>query len=129
MMFPVIEEKRLKIYRLGYRQLLSLVKGRRLADCSVLEWPVTTSIPDGATVHHVYEDFACRCFNVVVSHESFPELAEFAEIPMVEGGLSFEMHAMRVVGDAAMADMEHLTTEQLQYVRDEAIRLLSQRTL
>lgn len=128
MMLPVIEKNRLKIYRLGYLELLTAVQMRGVRD-GYLQWPVVSGIPEDAKVHHVFHDPNSRCYNVVVSHESFPEVAEFAEIPCVDDSLCFQMQVLKVIGDAAMADMGCLTTEQLQYIRDEAIRLLSQRTL
>lgn len=127
-MIPVIEERRLKVYYLSYRHLLSILHDP-LKDATVLQWPVLEGQPEGSIVHHVFQDPTRRCFGVVVAHESFPEIADCAELPRADTEMSMQIRALKIVGNAVCADMDHLTTEQLQHVRDESVRLLSQRTL
>lgn len=127
-MLPVIEESRLRVYYLSYRHLLSILHDP-FKNSTVLQWPVIEGPPEGSIVHHVFQDPIRRGFGVVVTHESFPEVDDSAELPRADTEMSMQIRALKIVGNAVYADMDHLTTEQLQHVRDESIRLLSQRTL
>ena len=92
------EERRLRVYYLGHRHLLEFLRVKLTPD-NWLQWPVVEGPPEGSVVHQVFHDPTRMAFGVIVSHESFPEIADSAEIPRSRDSLSIMMRAIKLVGD------------------------------
>lgn len=54
--------------------------------------PKPLNIPDGAKVCSVQSNYAANCFDFVVEHETFAEVSECVELPVVR----MELHLFHV---------------------------------
>lgn len=73
----------MKMFALNPNMLLAVVSSlhRRIEN---LEVPMLHGIPDGAEVVDVQYDFMRRSFMVIVSHDSFDEVADGEQIPFAD---------------------------------------------
>ena len=97
----MLEERRLRVYYLSQKYLLEFLRVK-LAPDNWLQWPVVEGPPEGSIVHHVFHDPTRMAFGVVVSHESFPEIADSAEIPRSRDSLSIMMRAIKIVDNTGI---------------------------
>lgn len=69
-----MEETRAMVYRVGVRRIMDrLYRGMsRRCDC----------LPEGWGIHSVAPSPALRCFDVIVTHPSFPVVEFGAELPV-----------------------------------------------
>lgn len=82
-----MEVRRLKAYRLGDADIVSLLRGLSY-DCFFL--PVGRNIPDDVKVAGVNHSFDCRCFIMLLEHPTFPEVQPGERVPEADEWLDVE---------------------------------------
>lgn len=75
--------RRVKILRINPEWVIGMLNGRR-HECVHL--PVCEAIPEGTQVLQVRESWERRCFELLITHESFPEIPDNTDIPDALGG-------------------------------------------
>lgn len=78
--------------------------------------PKPLNIPDGAKVCSVQSNYAGQCFDFVVEHETFSEIADCTELPVVR--MELELFHVGTVDEASerytpAIDPKPLTGEKL----------------
>jgi hypothetical protein len=94
-----------RIFRIDVRAIMTLMGNWRGHDCVCL--PVLKGLPDGYDIRAVAFNFGHNAFELLVTHESFPEVPDGDLIPLGNGGRLAECEAVRIAvanADAATAD-------------------------
>lgn len=73
------DTRRLKLVRVDPRVILAMMNRSRFEFLDLPNWP---EIPDGTDVLAMYPDQSRRCVVFVVTHPTFPEVADNEEIPL-----------------------------------------------
>lgn len=81
--------KRLKIVRVSKSFMVSLLRlgvtlDDKARDNITIRQIKIPDLPDDAEFEAIEYDFNMRCFNVMVSHRSFPEVADGESIPVID---------------------------------------------
>jgi len=97
----MLSERRCQVYRVCPRVLLDYL--RRFKD-----WPGTLAVfdqcsgpPEGAELVEIVFNDSMRCFHVLVSHPSFPVVAEGECFPMADDWIKGQMRVLQREEDGA----------------------------
>lgn len=85
---------RRRIYRIPHAHILNFLRKsgiRKLAgkigeadEQAAVVLPMPLNVPEGATVASVQSNYAAQAFDFVVEHESFAEVADCVELPVIK---------------------------------------------